>query len=382
MATLAKTYGVTLLVATGVVEYSGADNYMFFGGGNDRIAMFKFNAPAEMGASEFLSAAVLRAQMRGENYGDADNITIGLISGSWAGNTSGGYAALKGYCSGPTVSRYLSTTTTLSEKTLYVQELLSIWAANPSAYSGLYLRCELLYMARISPDNCDITTTIMERTAPGSPTSASLSASLAENDPTLSYSGATHGINNNIFGYEINYSDSVNGVDWGAWTYLKSVNNTLMYGSTTVALPSTRGRYRKYRIKSLGEYEIDSAWVETAAVRKNSSPAAPASLTVSPAIYESGTVLVVWPSAIDPDGNVQYYELQWATSSDGVTYGSWNDSGNIYATQFSYTSGISRGHYEKLRVRAVDAFGVKSDYVESNAMRKNSLPSAPAINLP
>lgn len=72
-------------------------------------------------------------------------------------------------------------------------------------------------------------------TACGAPTLCTVSPTLAEGDVTLSWSGASGGINNTISSYEIQYSDSVDNVTWGAWTAL-----------TTLTTTATSGRGRCY----------------------------------------------------------------------------------------------------------------------------------------
>jgi hypothetical protein len=51
-------------------------------------------------------------------------------------------------------------------------------------------------------------------TACSAPTSCSLNATLSEGNVTLSWSGASGGINNSISSYEIQYSDSADNVTW------------------------------------------------------------------------------------------------------------------------------------------------------------------------
>ena len=219
----------------------------------------------------------------------------------------------------------------------------------------------------------------------GAPTAATLSASVAETDPTLSFSGAKSGGTNTITGYEIQYAESPNGTTWGAWTALKTIALTATSGSTTVALPSTRGYYRKYHIRAQGSMGSTyySPWKETSAVRKNSIPSAPANVYVSPGIYEAGGTFVLWTSSADADNNVSAYEVQRALSVDGTTWGSWENV-NANAIDFVLTDNptIPRGQYVKYRVRARDVFGQVSLYTESTTIRRNQAPNAPAINYP
>ncbi|MDV2887986.1 hypothetical protein RYX45_22725, partial [Alkalihalophilus pseudofirmus] len=84
------------------------------------------------------------------------------------------------------------------------------------------------------------------------PTSCTVSPTLAEGDVTLSWSGASGGINNTISSYEIQYSDSADNITWGAWTALTTVTTTASSGSVSVAPPSTRGNYRRFRVRTRG----------------------------------------------------------------------------------------------------------------------------------
>ncbi len=217
------------------------------------------------------------------------------------------------------------------------------------------------------------------------PTLATLAA-VAETDPTLSGSGASGDhYGNEITGYEIQTAESADGETWGGWVAEKTVDTSETAFSTSVAISPTRGNTRKWRVRTLGEAGASyySDWVETGAIRRNSIPSAPASVSASPAIYESGGVVISWPAAADPDNNVAAYELQRAASADGVTWGGWVDVvTNITALQYTDTPSIARGEYVKYRVRAKDAFGITGEYAGSAAVRRNQVPPAVTINYP
>jgi len=383
MATLTKDYGITLNVNTESTEYAGAESNQFFGGSSDRIAMLEIPAPAELGAIEYMGLAILRLTIKADTTADTDNITIGLIEGSWAGNNPG-YATLIGYITAETGTYALTTSTTATEKTFDVTALLQAWAEDPTAYAGIYFRCSTLSLARISATGCDITTTVAERSAVGAPTSVSMSGTVAETDPTLTWSGAANGTNNDIDGYDIEYAESADGTTYGEWNTLKTVTSTAASGNTTVALAATRGYYRKYQIRTSGDQGIDSAWVESVAVRYNSAPTAPTAMTLSPGIYESGNIVLGWSGAADADGNIQYYQVQQATSADNITYGDWATLTST-ETGLSYTFVLSldRGYYARYQVQAIDVFGVASGYTAFVVTaRRNSVPAAPTISAP
>ena len=383
MATLTKDYGITLNVNTEDTEYAGSETNQFFGGSSDRIAMLEIPAPAELGEIEYMAQAILRLTIKADTTADTDDITIGLVDGSWTGNNPG-YETLIGYITAKSGTWALTTSTTATEKTFDVTALLQTWAEDPESYAGVYFRCSTLSLARISATGCDITTTVAERSAVGAPTSVSMSGTVAETDPTLTWSGASNGTNNDIDGYDFEYAQSTDGSTYGSWTTLKTVTTTATSGNTTVTLAATRGYYRKYRIRTSGDQSIDSGWVETAAVRYNSAPTYPSSLTLSPGIYESGDITIGWSGATDPDGNIQYYQVQYATSADDETYSAWTTlTSTATVSPVTHAPSLTRGHYIKYQVQTIDVFGVASGYTPFTvSARKNSLPAAPTINAP
>ena len=208
----------------------------------------------------------------------------------------------------------------------------------------------------------------------------------AETNPTLSGSGASGDLyGNKITGYEIQYAESTGGETWGNWAAEKTVNTSEPSFSTSVVISPTRGNSMKWRVRTLGETgeAYYSGWVESGVVRRNSVPSAPVSCMVSPVIYESGGVTVSWPAASDIDDNVATYGLQRASSSDGSTWGDWVDVDTNISALYSVDSpAIARGEYVKYRIRAKDAFGITSGYIESAAVRRNQIPAPAVINYP
>lgn len=217
-------------------------------------------------------------------------------------------------------------------------------------------------------------------TACGAP-SAGLSASLAESAPNLNYSGASGGTINAITGYEILYADSADGSTWGGWNALRTVSNSGTSGSTTADLPATRGHYRKFAIRTLGSAGASyySGWAYTGSVRYNSIPTAPTLFSASPAVYVSGTITLAYSGSTDADNNISTYNVQYATSPDGISWGAWVSLANGATT---HTPTLSPGHYIKYQARAVDALGVTSGWTESNQCGKNTAPSTATIDLP
>ncbi|MGI6634174.1 MAG: hypothetical protein ACOX7B_03260 [Christensenellales bacterium] len=216
-------------------------------------------------------------------------------------------------------------------------------------------------------------------TAVSAPTAASV-PSISENTPYLTFSGAASGTNNAIIGYEIEYAQSNNGTSWGSWTELKTINHTQPSGSTLVDLPDARGRYRKYRIRTLGAAgaSFNSGWKETGAVKYNTPPTAPTHCIASPEVYVSGPIALSYGGASDVDNNLGDYQVQYAIMSGGVL-GAWNNLPNN-ATSHTPTLGLNES--VKYRVRATDTLGAVSSYVESGLCGKNTPPVSPSVDYP
>lgn len=274
MATLNKTGGATIVVSTQTVQYSGNAANQFFGGSSDRIAMLAFDAPSALGTDESVSTATLKCWVTADTTPDSDNITIGLIDGSWNGGDSG-FPSMYAAITASAVSYALGTGTASAEVSIPVAGLLQMWASNPSNYSGLYLRCPTLSLTRVGATGCSIEYTTITQGAAVAPTSVNLSGLIVEYAPTLSWSGASGGTNNDLAGFEIQYCDSNDGISYGSWQTLTTIYTTETSGSQMVPLPASRGIYRWIRIRTLGAAGINSPWVNAVPFKYNSAPGAP-----------------------------------------------------------------------------------------------------------
>ena len=88
-------------------------------------------------------------------------------------------------------------------------------------------------------------------TACTAPTLCTVSAPLSEGNVTLSWSGASGGAGNPITSYEIQYSNSPDNSNWGAWLALATVNTSATSSILNVSPPATRGHYRRFRIRTV-----------------------------------------------------------------------------------------------------------------------------------
>ena len=164
-------------------------------------------------------------------------------------------------------------------------------------------------------------------TACEAPTTCSLDVTVAETSAVLSWSGAAGGINNDIVGYEIQYSESSDNSTWGSWIALTVVSTTETFGSLTVSPSEIRGYYRRFRVRtrgSAGESYYSTWRVSSNSVRRNSWPIKPTSVTASPAAYTNENITITWSGASSPTSAIKGYMIARRTSTDNATWSSWS----------------------------------------------------------
>ena len=227
---------------------------------------------------------------------------------------------------------------------------------------------------------------VTKNTQPGVPGSLTVSTTLWESgNITLTWTAATAGtspIDHYVIQVAV-FNKSTN--SFGSYTDVKNVTTL----TTTVAPPSfDRGNKINYRIITVDTLGVTSAaWTYSAEIKRNSLPVAPASLSVSPAVYESGNITLTWTAGTDADGNLSGYEIGYSISSNGSTWGNWtvlaNVGGILTYNHAPSTSVLPGGSYIKYRIRSKDNLNVySSSYRESSAVMKNSPSSAPVIVVP
>lgn len=218
-------------------------------------------------------------------------------------------------------------------------------------------------------------TWVSRTTDAGAPTSCSLNQTLAEGNVTLSWSGANAGTNNAISAYEIQYSDSTNNSTWGSWTALTVVSSTATNGSLSVSPPTTRGNFRRYRIRTRGSAgsEYYSAWkVSSNTVRKNTLPSAPTTALASPEIHSNETITLNWSGAAGGTSAIKGYQISSRTSTDNATWSEWDEliTLNLNASNGSYNPAVTNvsGTYTQFSIRTIDVLGAISSEKISNSI--------------
>jgi len=227
----------------------------------------------------------------------------------------------------------------------------------------------------IDNSNYTVLSSALLTTACGAPTSCSVSPILAEGTVTLSWNGASSGINNTISSYEIQYSDSTDNLTWGAWTALTTVTTTATSGSVSVNPPSTRGNYRRFQVRTRGTAGASyySGWkISTNSVRRNTAPSPATSAVASPAAYSNETITLTWSGASGGTSPVKGYQIASRTSLDNSTWSVWNvltililsASGGSYNPAVSSTPGT----YTQFGIWTIDTFDVYSVEKISNSI--------------
>lgn len=316
-----------------------------------------------------------------------ENITV-----SWSG-ASGGTSAIKGYQIASRTSidnstwsawNVLTTLTLAASSGSYTDTAPSRTAGTYTQYGIWTIDALNVYSAETisSSIRCDVT-------ACGAPTAFSLNAAIAEGNVTLSWSGATGGAGNAITSYEIQYSESSDSSTCGSWYALSTVTSTAATGTLSVAPSSTRGNYRRFRIRTrdTAGSSYYSAWrISSNSVRKNILPEPPTVFTVSPAVYVEPSVYLFWSGTVAGTSAIKNYVVQQSTSTDSVAWGSWGTAATITTalTYGSYTATPSNvaGMYTRYRIAVTDTLNALSSYVISATIQKNRPPLMPILLAP
>ncbi len=211
------------------------------------------------------------------------------------------------------------------------------------------------------------------------PTSVSVAPSTVAygKTATLSWSGAQAGTNNPISKYEIYRATSSS----GSYSLLGTTTGT----SYSVTAMSSAGTYY-YKVKTIGTasgYDSDLSSSYAALTAQVSGAVAPAYVTVSPELYESGNISLVWPAGSGGNGAAITYGIQYGTSADGSTWSGWTQLATVSTLNYNHAPDLTRGSFIKYRVcTIISAYSLTSGYTESGTVQRNQTPLAPTWVLP
>lgn len=221
------------------------------------------------------------------------------------------------------------------------------------------------------------------------PTAFAFVATIAESTVILSWSGALGGAGNAITGYELESSESSDGITWGEWSAVGVIASTSGSGSLTTAPSTVRGNYLRHRIRVQGTAgsAYFSPWkITTNTVRKNILAAPPTAFTASPLIYVTPSVTLTWSGTIAGTSAIKNYIIQQSTSTNNSTWSTWEAVGTVVSSAASgtYTAAPSNvpGMFTRYRIAVTDTLNAVSPYVLSNSIKKNTIPVALTIAAP
>ncbi|MGF7146286.1 hypothetical protein HNQ56_004753 [Anaerotaenia torta] len=228
-------------------------------------------------------------------------------------------------------------------------------------------------------------------TGAGAPTSCLVNQTIAEGNVTLSWSGAKAGTNNAITSYEIQYSESTNNSTWSSWTALTTITSSATSGSLSVAPPTTRGNFRRFRVRTRGAAGSSyySTWkVSTNSVRKNTLPSAPSAAVATPEVYSNEIITLIWSGATGGSSSIKGYRILSRTSTDNSTWSTWEEltTLNLNASSGSYQPMVSHisGVYTQFAIVTMDTLNATSTMKLSNVIYCNNTacvePSVFALN--
>lgn len=215
------------------------------------------------------------------------------------------------------------------------------------------------------------------------------SATLAEGSVTLAWSGALGGAGNAITGYELESSESSDGIAWGDWSAVGVIASTSGSGSLNTAPSTVRGNYLRHRIRVQGTTgsAYFSPWKITSnTVRRNILAVPPTEFTASPLIYVTPSAALTWSGTIAGTSAVKNYIIQQSTSTNNVAWGTWETvatvvSGAISGTYTAMPSNIP-GTFTRYRIAVTDTLNAVSAYVISNSIKKNTNPAPLTVAAP
>lgn len=218
----------------------------------------------------------------------------------------------------------------------------------------------------------------------GVPAWVSVSPNPFENRIKLSWGKGSDGTNNKVKNYYIQYAISSDNSSFSGWSGLTTNESTSAYISPQIS----RGRYIKYRVRSQGTAGSSyySDFRESNSVRRilYTSCLAPTSFSCRPDPFESNIILSWNGGAGGENNSIIGYTIEYSTSQDNKTWGSYSKLKDIASSDSSGTdsfdgTSVARGNYIKFRIltRGTAGSSYYSNYKETSAIRRNSKPNPP-----
>ncbi len=212
---------------------------------------------------------------------------------------------------------------------------------------------------------------------------------VSETSAPLMWSEAKGDGSNLITGYEVEYSESIDGEVWGEWLPLTVIASSTGSGTLYVEPPTVRGSYKRFRLRTLGALgeEFYSDWVVSGPLRKNILPSAPSLFTASPEVYDGGNITLSWSGVIQGTSAIKSYIIQGASSLDsGLTWTGFTTLKTILSAAAYGSTEVLADMREavkvKYRIRVVDTLDAMSLYSLSNVISMATSPPVPMVVSP
>lgn len=223
--------------------------------------------------------------------------------------------------------------------------------------------------AFILPSNLDVDSngTLIINTAPTTPGSISLPATIKGGVTfTVSWE-ASFDAENNLQGYYL--QRSTNG--GSTWTQIYQGSATSTTDRLTFGLTDTV----MYRVKAYDSGGFESAWRASVSktVVNNNAPTSPTIINVPTKINSDNSITITWSASSDIDNNLSGYKLERKVDDE-----TWIQI--FTGDALSYTDFITKGWGNVIyRVKAYDSLGDESDYTTSPTRQVNNN-TAPSIS--
>ena len=309
--------------------------------------------------------------------------TIDVASGKWTTSINGESAtftsdAIKVKTASSWTKKLLNTRTLKVKHGSDGTKKVTLSASYP--FNGRYSETSI---GTITASKTVTLDTIVDCTAP---TTVTATPNPFEDTVKIEWSGASGGTGNNISSYQIRYrTKSSSSGSYGGWADLTTLTTTNKSGSKTIDISSkvSKGHYVQFSVRTRGSAGSDfySAYKESSAIQRKPYTACgePTSVTASSNNFDT-TVTISWSGAKAGTSNsISSYYIQYATSSNNSTWGSWTGLTTVTSTadKGSYSTNMSskvtRGYYVKFRIRTQGSAGSSyySGYKESTSIRRN-----------
>ena len=276
------------------------------------------------------------------------------------------------------------------------------FAVNADSTWGSYRKYQLRTMGAAGEDWAgswvNVSGTVRQKpaTAATSPSAASVSPAISEENAVVTYSGALGGDRNAIAAIQYRYRESSDAASWGAWSEAANSSASAVDGELNVPPHGTRGYYRQYQLRTMGAAgeAWAGAWVDVSGIVQRQPATAitgPSATSLSKAATADTVDLVYSGIAPGYGNNISGLVIQYKDSTDGGT--TWSPEWSALLTKvISSASGTAQvsgpstnGHLRKYRVMVAGTGGesLYGPFVEvPGTVEHIAPPSAPIFVAP